>query len=771
VGSHSTKGKPSHAELVHRVKELEKEVLERTIAERDARDLERQVVDRTRELERANEELRLEIAEGTRTDEALAETLHRYRLLTESTSDIIWTADMDLRFTYLSPSVHSFIGYAPEELLGHTIMDHLTPSSAETGAKRLLQALAQNDKGLSDTPRSHPLELLRVHKDGSEVWGEVTFTILRDATGNPKAILGVTRDITERKRTEKWITRMIRLKEALLKYGSLYEKLELITGAVVDMFDADFSRIWITRAADLCDGGCAHTRITEGPHVCRRRDRCLHLMSSSGRYTHIDGEWHRRVPIGSYKIGRIAAEEDTKFLTNDVPHDPRVHDHGWARRLGLVSFAGYRLLDSDGSPLGVLALFSKHAISPREDSLLEDLANTTAQVIQGKKEEEERRKMESKMRDAQRLESLGVMAGGIAHDFNNLLTPILANISIAKTYGKLDDEIADLLTDAEKASLRAKGLAQQLLTFARGGEPIRRTIHISGLLRETARLALSGSSARCEFSLPEDLWLVDADEAQLGQVIQNVVLNADQAMAEGGIIKIYGKNVILKDSPYVTAEDDRCVRISIEDHGCGIPEKQVSKVFDPFFTTKEKGRGMGLTTTYSIVKRHGGHIHVSSMVGVGTRLDIYLPASQNTSASEGTKRLNLVRGEGRLLLIDDEDIVRRSAKETMERLGYEVELAGEGGEGIELYKKAKDSGQPFSAVVMDLTIPGGMGGKRAIQKLIEMDPQAKVIVSSGYSNDPVMSNFRDYGFSGVLRKPYNIEQLGEVLHKVIAEGD
>lgn len=381
----------------------------------------------------------------------------------------------------------------------------------------------------------------------------------------------------------------------------------------------------------------------------------------------------------------------------------------------------------------------------------------------------DRKRMQEEIARTQQLESIGVLAGGIAHDLNNILTPILANISTARMYGEFDDEIAELLTDSERATVRAKGLTQQLLTFARGGEPIIKTMQVSKSIRESAKFALSGSSARCEFSLPESLWLVDADATQLSQVIQNVVINAEQAMAAGGVIKISAENLILKDDPLVSTEDGKCVRISIEDQGCGIPDKQLSKIFDPFFTTKERGRGLGLSTSFSIVKRHGGHMKVSSEVGVGTRLDIYLPASKKTSVSQEGERPKPARGEGRVLIIDDEDTVRRSASMILKRLGFEVEEAGNGQEGITLYRKAKELGRPFCAVVMDLTIPGGMGGKRAIQKLMEMDPQARVIVSSGYSDDPVLSNFRDYGFSGVLTKPYNAEELGMVLHKAISE--
>jgi CheY-like chemotaxis protein len=239
-------------------------------------------------------------------------------------------------------------------------------------------------------------------------------------------------------------------------------------------------------------------------------------------------------------------------------------------------------------------------------------------------------------------------------------------------------------------------------------------------------------------------------------------------MAGGGVIHVLGENLILGHTPDSGVEEGSYVRICVVDSGCGIPEKHLSKIFDPFFTTKEKGRGLGLATAYSILRRHGGHIRVSSKVGVGSRVDIYLPASQKTSVSEGPTKLELARGKGRVLLIDDDEFVRRSAQEILKRLGCEVESAGDGEEGIRLYERARESGRAFCAVIMDLTIHGGMGGKGAAQKLLELDPQARVIVSSGYSNDPVMSQFREYGFSGVLAKPYRIEELAEAIQLALA---
>jgi len=382
----------------------------------------------------------------------------------------------------------------------------------------------------------------------------------------------------------------------------------------------------------------------------------------------------------------------------------------------------------------------------------------------------DRNRMEQELGNIQRLQALGVLAGGIAHDFNNILTAILANISMARLYGEFDDEISQMLVDAEKASLRAKGLTQQLLTFAKGGEPIKKIVRISRFLQESAAFALSGSNTRCEYSMPDDLWLVSADEGQLSQVVQNLVINADQAMPEGGVVTIRAENMRIKENERGKLEEGKYVKLSVEDQGSGIPEEQLPKIFDPFFTTKERGRGLGLAIAFSIVNRHGGHMEVESALGGGTAFHVYLPTSETSAEPREGVQVEPTRGEGRVLVVDDEAIVRRSAGEVLKRLGYEVGFAKDGSEGLDLYEKAMKEERPFDVVIMDLTIPGELGGKRLVRKLRGLDPDAKVIVSSGYSDDPVMSQFKEYGFDGVLVKPYKVADLAAVIRKVLSEG-
>jgi len=384
------------------------------------------------------------------------------------------------------------------------------------------------------------------------------------------------------------------------------------------------------------------------------------------------------------------------------------------------------------------------------------------------REAKESTRREKEMIKEQKLESVGVLAGGIAHDFNNILTAILANISLARLQLKPDDPLYKRLEEAEKASLRATNLTQQLLTFSKGGSPVKETTSIVELIEDSARFALRGSNVKCEFHLPGNIWPVEADEGQMSQVINNLVINADQAMPEGGTISISAENIVVKPALALPLKNGKYVKITIKDQGTGIPEEHLQKIFDPYFTTKQKGSGLGLAVTYSIIKNHDGYITAESELGAGTAFHIYLPSSQKKIDKKKSSGDLPVPGKGKILLMDDEDIVRDAVGRILESLGYTVEFVRDGAEAYVVYKMAKESGQPFDAVIMDLTIPGGMGGKEALRKLKGIDPGVKAIVSSGYSHDPIMADYRKYGFMGVITKPYRVKQLSEEVRKVIS---
>jgi CheY-like chemotaxis protein len=325
-----------------------------------------------------------------------------------------------------------------------------------------------------------------------------------------------------------------------------------------------------------------------------------------------------------------------------------------------------------------------------------------------------------------------------------------------------------LLSSAEKASMRARGLTQQLLTFARGGSPVKNTASIRQLLKESVAFVLRGSNVKCKYSIARDLWAVDMDEGQMAQVISNLAINAMQAMPEGGTINVKAENITAGKRKFSSLKVGRYAKISIEDQGIGIPEEHLQKVFDPYFTTKKGGSGLGLATAYSIVRNHSGHVEVDFEVRDGTAFNIYLPASEQKAPKRKKERKQPVKMLGkRVLVMDDETDIRESVGAALKLFGYDVTFSSDGAGTVKMYKKAMKSGRPFDAVIMDLTIPGGMGGKEALEKLFKIDPGVRAIATSGYSNDPVMADFKKHGFCNIIPKPYRIEDLSRVLHKVI----
>ncbi len=380
----------------------------------------------------------------------------------------------------------------------------------------------------------------------------------------------------------------------------------------------------------------------------------------------------------------------------------------------------------------------------------------------------ERKKMQDELLKAQKLESLGLLAGGIAHGFNNILTAILGNLSLARMELGPAHDVAKRLTECEKAALQASELARQLLTFALGGEPVKKLLSPAPLIMNAASLVLRGPNVKSVIELADGLWSVEADGGQISQALQNLFINAMQAMPGGGEIKVRAGNEVLEgDNPH-QLPPGHYLRISIEDQGCGIPPEDLAKIFDPFFTTKPQGAGLGLAAVYSIIKKHGGSVEVFSAVGKGSCFSVLIPAQAGSEPADipAKKDMGAPAG-GRVLIMDDEELVREIATEILEFIGYEVENCAEGGEAVKRYKAAKERNVPFNAVILDLTVHCGMGGKEAAAQLLQIDPDAILIVSSGYSNDPVISNHRQYGFSGVINKPFDAETLAMEMERII----
>ena len=379
----------------------------------------------------------------------------------------------------------------------------------------------------------------------------------------------------------------------------------------------------------------------------------------------------------------------------------------------------------------------------------------------------ERQKREEDRLRTQKLESVGVLAGGIAHDFNNLLTGILGNISLAKLSAEAGGMLQKSLADTEKAALRARDLTQQLLTFAKGGAPLKSPSSIVDIIRDSSSFALRGSRSVCTYDFADNLWSINADKGQLSQVFQNLVINASQSMPEGGVIAIRGRNVELQQGDVPQLAAGKYVAIAVRDHGTGIEKMHRERIFDPYFSTKQTGSGLGLAVVYSIMKNHEGHISLQSEKGQGTTFTLFLPALVPGKPAEEPVEDKIFSGRGKVLFMDDEELIRDLAVQILQKLGFAPHLARDGREAVDLYKKAREAGEPFAAVIMDLTIPGGMGGGEAMEKLLAIDPAVTAIVSSGYANDPIMANYAQFGFKGVVPKPFTVQQLSRALYQVL----
>ena len=433
-------------------------------------------------------------------------------------------------------------------------------------------------------------------------------------------------------------------------------------------------------------------------------------------------------------------------------------------------------------PRGLLGLASLNP-TKRWDRVREPLrtvAQICANVLQRRDAEArfavEQRRAEEDRQKANKLEAVGILAGGIAHDFRNILLVIQGNASLASRILELarradqaldPEKLRGFLADIEAASVRARDLTEQLLTFSKGGKPVKKTISLLEILRQSVQFALRGSSVVCEPDLAEDLWPVEADAGQINQVLNNLLINAGQAMPDGGKVRLTAENLPRSMAARQTDLDRDTVRIRVIDEGIGISEEDLSRIFDPYFTTKETGSGLGLATVHSIVRKHGGTMRVDSEIGAGSTFSIHLPACRASRIEAPTADSETRPGEGRILVVDDEPAVRKLILGMLEVLGYRAEAATDGAAALELYAAARDGGDPFALVLFDLTIPGGLGGREAMARLLELDPEARGVVASGYSKDPIMANYREHGFADVLKKPFVVDELGRVLARVL----
>jgi PAS domain S-box-containing protein len=647
-----------------------------------------------------------EITERKRAEEALRESEEKYRIVVENIDEIVYRVEFgeDL----LRGNVQ-FVSGRVEKIIGYRPEDfYQTPGLwFQIIHPEDVPMLLDISHALS---KGQPVALrtyrLRHKTTGAYRWMEDKVVPQIDERGRMTGLFGVARDVTERKRAE----------EAL---ESEKERLAVTLRSIGDgviTTDMDERVVLMNKVAEDLTGW------TQQEAVGRRLNEIFRLIDE--------------------KSGRLLENPAAEVLETGAT----------------FGFSAI-LISRDGTERII-----SHSADP-----IRDKAGHAFGVVFVFRDVTQKRKMEEEFLRTGKLEAVGLLAGGIAHDFNNLLTAILGNLSLVKMSIDPEDSLYRRVADAETASLRARDLAQQLLTFAKGGAPIKKTVSMRKLLEESIRFALRGSNVAVEFFLSDDLCPVEIDEGQITQVLHNLVINAQQAMPEGGRIQVRAENILVSEmDKRLPLPPGRYVEVSIQDFGIGIPKEHLPKIFDPYFTTKQKGSGLGLSTSYSIIKKHDGYMRVDSELGKGSTFSIYLPASSDKIEPERPPEA-LLRGQGKILIMDDEEAVREVAGEILTLLGYQVGYAEEGGEAIARFQEASAAGAPFDLVLMDLTVPGKMGGKEAIQKLLEIDPHVKAIVSSGYSNDPIMADYARYGFKGVIAKPYQIEELSKTVHEVLMD--
>ena len=648
-----------------------------------------------------------DITERKKAEEALIESEEKYRSIVEINPDIIYQLDTNGIITFMSPRINEIIGKISEELIGKNISEIVYKDDLDK-----VERINERRTGKRAVRR---LELRLTGKKG--IRHVETRYVGINATGVYENGYNGDGKIESRGEpkgeyigTHGTITDITERK----KTEDLIKFLSSITENIIDSIlvtDTNFTITYANKAFEELFG---------------------------------------------YKLDELKGK--TPDILNAEPNAPEIQQEIYQTVSSGETLLGESLNKrKDGS-----TFYCEYKVMP-----LEDEQGNIYSYVGIQRDITERKQLEEERVKTSNLESIGVFAGGIAHDFNNILAAILGNISLAKMDIDSKSEEFELLTDAENVTYRAKDLTQQLLTFAKGGAPVKETTELIELIRETTRFSLRGSNVNYRTSIAPDLRPVEIDRGQISQVINNLFINADQSMPEGGTINIKAKNVTVTPVDNLLLKEGNYIKISLEDKGHGIPKEQLTKIFDPYFTTKQKGSGLGLATAFSIIHRHDGHITVESEMGVGTTFHIYLPASSKQAEKKEELKEEAAVMTGKILVMDDDEMVRNFVSRVLKSFGNEVEVVRDGAEAIELYRKAMDSGKPFDVVILDLTIPGGMGGKKAIKKLLEIDPDAKAVVSSGYSNDPVVSNFEEYGFKGNISKPYRLKELKKVLNEVM----
>ncbi len=687
--------------------------------------------------------LSLDITEHRRAEMAIHESEERFRRIFQAGPLGIVLSNLDYQFTMMNARFCEMYGYSEKELLTMTFKDISFPEDIAENIPNL-QKLAKGELTNYTTEKRY------IKKDGDVFWGSLIVTMIRDNAGNPQGFLSMVQNITPRKQAEE------RINHLNLALRSIRNVNQLITR------EKDRQRL----IQGICDNLVGSRSFNSAWIVLLDDSRQPVMWAQANK----DSSFPALVELFRKRELPHCAQKALKHKSVVITNDPQTECaecaecpiKGENNDVGNMTIR----LEIEGNIYGILCASMPRNLLINEDevSLFVEVATDIAFALRDIELGATNELLQQERLRAAKLESIGTLAGGIAHDFNNLLTGIMGNIGLAKSYLPPSAEVFEMLDEAEKAAARSRDLTQQLLTFARGGKPIKKVINIARVIREAAAFAVRGSKVRLELSVPDNLWLAEADEGQISQVIHNLVINADEAMPAGGIIKIQASNLSVKRTVALPLAGGKYIQIDVADSGIGISPEHLQRIFEPYFTTKHQGSGLGLTSAYSIVKNHGGLLLAESVLNQGSIFHIYLPASKKTT--KGEKKVAATKSTqagGKVLVMDDDETIRKMLKNMLNLAGYEVELTADGVEALGKYKQAIEANDPFTAVIMDLTIPGGMGGKEAIKNLLEIDPAAAVIVSSGYATDPIMSEYKKYGFSAVIAKPYSISQLQETI--------
>jgi len=682
-----------------------------------------------------------DISERKRSEEALRESEEKYRAIFEQAADSILLVDAQTQgIVEFNDKAYENLGYTREEFKNLKVPDFEAIESTDDVSKHVKMILK---KGVDFFETQHRTK-------GGEIRDiQVSNQVI--SIGGRELILSIFHDITASKQAEERINHLNLTLRSVRNVNQLItrekDRNKLLKGICNNLVEShSVYNSWVV----LLDESqklvtCAEAGLGKDFSPVLEQLRKGELSACAQK---------------AMKQSAVVVTKDPYSMCPGCPLSRKYSGRG-----GLAT-----RLEYEGTIYGILCAYVPENITSDKDEvqLFKEVATDIAFALREMELEAEHRLLEEERLRIAKLESVGTLAGGIAHDFNNLLTGIMGNIGLAKRHLKPEDKFIERLNEAEKAAVRARDLTQQLLTFARGGMPVRKLASISELIKETATFALRGSKTGLRLSLPDDLWVLEVDEGQVSQVIHNIVINADEAMPAGGTLHISASNVVIKRLGALPLSRGNYLRIDIKDEGIGISKELLTRIFEPYYTTKQKGSGLGLATAYSIIKNHGGYITAQSRQNTGTTFRIYLPAFEKPAPErEEVKEEMSTTGKGKILVMDDEEIIRDMLSKMLPISGYQVEHTSDGAEAIKKYVEAREAGRPFDAVIMDLTIPGGMGGKEAIKKLLEIDPDAKVIVSSGYATDPIMSEYKDYGFSAIITKPYSVSQMEETLRGIL----